>query len=133
MSEFEAPAASGGVTWENLKGALLVIEPHKVEEKIATSFGEKEAVRADVHVIDGPQKGETHLDTLIFPGVLIGQTRSMLGKKVLGRLGQGAGKPGQKPPWKLEEATAADQAAAQAWLASRNSFAAPTAAGAPPF
>jgi hypothetical protein len=133
MSEFEAPSATGGIQWADLKGALLVIEPHKVEVDIPTTFGKKEAVRADVHVIDGPKAGESFGDTLIFPGVLIGQTRSMLGKKVLGRLGQGEGKAGQQPPWKLSEATPADQATAQAWLASRNSFAAPTAAGAPPF
>jgi hypothetical protein len=132
MSDFEAPASATGVQWEELKGALLVIEPKKVEDGIVTSFGDKQAVRADLYVIDGPKTGESFTDTLIFPNVLIGQTKSALGKKVLGRLGQGQAKAGQKPPWKLDEATPADQAAAKAWLDSRNSFAAP-ATGQPPF
>lgn len=102
---FAAPAASSGIQWDDHKGRLLLIEPKDFEKGVATSFGEKDAVRADVTVIDSPSEPEEYPDALIFPGVLISQTRSLVGQKVLGRLGQGVAKSGQKPPWRLEEAT----------------------------
>jgi hypothetical protein len=43
----------------------------------------------------------------------------MIGQKVLGRLGQGQGKPGQSAPWLLNEATAEDITKAEAWVPSR--------------
>lgn len=130
---FADPASATGVQWEDLNGALLLITPHKLEEDVNTSFGAKDAIRADVVVLDGPKAGEENADVLVFPSVLIGQLRSQLGKKVIGRLGQGNAKPGQKPPWKLTEATEADKQVGMAWL-NKSALAAPAAAaGAPPF
>lgn len=117
---FSAPAPPGsGIEYEPLLGALLLVEPHSVETGIKTSFGEKDAVRADVTVLDGEQKGEVYADTLVFPTVLIGQLRSKVGEKVLGRLTQGQAKPGQKPPWMLEAASDADQQIGVNYLAHR--------------
>lgn len=130
---FADPASATGVQWEDLNGALLLISPHKLEEDVNTSFGAKDAIRADVVALDGPHAGEENIDVLIFPSVLIGQLRSQIGKKVIGRLGQGNAKPGQKPPWKLTEATAADRQVGMAWLSS-HTLAAPAASGnTPPF
>lgn len=135
-SPFAAPAESSGVKWDDLNGALLIFTVHAVEEGIPTTFGDKDAVRADVDVVDGPKAGERYPDALVFGLVLIGQLRPNVGSKVLGRLGQGNAKPGQKPPWLLAEATEQDTNAATAHL--NKQFAAPTAdAGAaeaaPPF
>jgi hypothetical protein len=127
---FSSPATSSGIQWEHLLGHLLLIEPTAVERDINTAFGLKEAVRADVTDLgDGVTDtlANEYPEALIFPGVLISQTRSLIGEKVLGRLGQGAGKPGQKPPWKLENATEADIAAGKKYLANRNPFATPPA------
>lgn len=130
---FAAPAASSGLDLKEVNGKLLLIEPMKLEEGVATSFGNKDAIRARVVILDGPDAGTEHEDTLLFPGVLIGQLRPRIGQKVLGRLGQGQAKPGQQPPWKLAEATDADQQIGMAWLA-KNSLAAPAASGStPPF
>jgi len=115
--EFEAPASAVGIKWDDYNGDLLLVAVKQVESGIKTSFGEKDAVRADVTILDGTAAGEEFLDTLIFPSVLISQTRSAVGKKVLGRLGQGQAKPGQKPPWRLIEATDEDAAVARAHLA----------------
>lgn len=128
---FANPATATGVQWEDHKGRLLLIEPAAVEHDINTAFGSKEAVRADVTVIDADDAPEVYQDTLIFPSVLIGQTRSLIGQKVLGRLGQGAAKPGQKPPWRLEDPTDADIEVGKKYLASRNTNANPFAAAAP--
>lgn len=114
--EFEAPASAVGIKWDDYKGDLLLIAVKQVETGISTSFGPKDAVRADVTVLDGTAANEVFVDTLIFPSVLISQTRSAIGKKVLGRLGQGQAKPGQKAPWRLIEATEEDKAVARAYL-----------------
>lgn len=137
---FTAPATASGITWEDQLGRLLLIEPTAVETGISTTFGEKDAVRADVTVIDADGAPEEYRDALIFPGVLISQTRSLIGQKVLGRLGQGVAKPGQKPPWRLDDPTDADVETGKRYLESRkpanaNPFAAPQTGGGdkPPF
>lgn len=125
--EFAAPASSVGFVWEDHKAALLIIEPHALETGIITSFGDKDAVRATIRVVDGPDAGGIYEDSLVFPKALIGQLKSSIGKKVLGRLAQGVAKPGQKPPWLLSDPTPDDITAAKASLATPT----PTAAAAP--
>jgi hypothetical protein len=115
---FATPAASSGFTFEDHAGALLIVEPLSVEGDIQTTFGPKDAVRANITVVDGEHAGDVHNDTLIFPRVLIGQLRSNIGEQVLGRLGQGNAKPGQKPPWRLDDPTPADLAAAEKYVES---------------
>lgn len=136
---FANPATPSGIQWDDHNGRLLLIEPKDVEKDVATSFGEKDAVRADVTVIDAPDEPEVYGDALIFPGVLISQTRSLIGQKVLGRLSQGVAKSGQKPPWRLDEATDDDVKIGSKYLESRepknaNPFAsAASSEGNPPF
>lgn len=137
MSEnpFSRPASASGIQWADHKGRLLLIEPKAYETGIATSLGEKDAVRADVTIIDAPDGVEEYVDTLIFPRALIAQTRSLIGEKVLGRLDQGAAKPGQNPPWRINDATDDDVKIGLAYVDQRkpnNPFAAP-AESKPPF
>ena len=139
VNPFRSPATASGIQWEDHKDRLLLIEPKAVETGISTTFGEKDAVRADVTVIDAPDAPEVFEDALIFPGVLISQTRSLIGEKVLGRLGQGQAKSGQKPPWRLNDPTEDDISIGVRYLKSRktssaNPFASPPSAeAAPPF
>lgn len=117
---FAPPSPPGsGIDFKELNGALLLIEVISIETGIQTSFGSNDAVRADVHVLDGPKAGERFLDTLIFPKVLQGQLKRSVGQKVLGRLGQGQAKPGQSPPWLLAEATPQDQQVGVQYLNSQ--------------
>lgn len=133
MSEFVSAAPpSGGITWENAKGKLIVAEPLSVETGIQTTFGVSDAVRANVYVITAPGESDDYEDTLVFPKVLAGQLRRSIGGKVVGRLGQGQAKSGQSAPWLLEAATDDDIAKAQEWLAARTAKPALTGA-APPF
>ena len=116
---FASPSApSGGIKWDENKGALLLIEPLSVETGIATTFGTADAVKANVSVID--PEGETFNDCLIFPKILQSQVRSQIGSKVLGRLTQGQAKSGQSAPWMLQEATAEDIAKGEAWVAKKS-------------
>lgn len=123
-NDFAAPASVNGFVWGDHKGTLLIIEPTALEN-ISTTFGEKDAVRADLVVADGDDAGQKYNDCLVFPSVLIGQLRPHIGKKVLGRLSQGVAKPGQSAPWKLDDPTAADIATAKAVLNGGNSAASP--------
>jgi hypothetical protein len=118
MSSFATPApANDGVNFEDHNGRLLLVEVLGQEQAVKTSFGDKNPIRANVTVLDGDQAGETFEDTLIFPTVLISQLRPRIGEKVLGRLGQGNAKPGQKPPWLLADPTADEIALAEKWVA----------------
>ena len=120
MSEFVSAAPpSGGITWAEHQGKLLVIEPLSFEQGIQTSFGSTDAVRANVHVLTAPGESEDYDDCLIFPKVLVGQTRGQLGKKVVGRLTSGTAKPGQSAPHMLAEATEDDLGKAQEWLSKQ--------------
>lgn len=114
---FGSPASADGIKWEALKGSLLLVAPSSFETDINTVHGPANAVKATVSVLDGDQADEVYIDTLIFPKVLISQTKGSIGGMVLGRLGQGQKKPGQSPPWTLIEAVDADKVVARAYLA----------------
>lgn len=117
---FDNPAAPGaGIKYEDLENRLLLITSHVQEKAIPTEFGDNDAIRADVVVLDGPTAGEEISDTLLFPRVLQGQLRPNIGtgRKNLGRLGKGVKKPGKNAPWLLTDPTDADKAIARAYLA----------------
>jgi hypothetical protein len=130
MSTFASPASTSGVDWNATKGHLLLITPLSLEEGVNTSLGAKDAIRADVVDLN---TGDEYSDVLVFPRVLIGQMRSRIGQKVLGRLGQGVAKVGQSAPWVLQDFTAADAQKAQAYIdrQSKPAFSAPGSDGEP--
>ena len=115
MTTYADPSTPPGVDLKSLLGSLLLITVHEHltgEKAVTTSFGPAEPIRADVAVLDGPNKGEVSADALIFPRMLIGQLRPNVWRKVLGRLGQGPAKPGQSAPWILLPSTDDDKATA---------------------
>ena len=133
MSEFAAPASAQGLDFNEMNGHLVVVEVEGHETGIVTANGERDAIRGTLHDVDA---AETHEDVLIFPQVLVSSLKPRVGQKVLGRIGQGVAKPGQNPPWTIEDASA-DQAAAKrasdyldAWKAG--GFAAPAQTQAAP-
>jgi hypothetical protein len=118
---FSAPAAGGKFSAKDHNGALLLITPTEYRENVETTFGKKDAVAANVVVIDekNVSGSEEIADALIFGGVLIGQTKSKIGKgMILGRLGQ---KPTDKgnPAWVLADPTDAEKDVARAYLATK--------------
>lgn len=116
--EFDAPSQGGGsLRPADVEGHLLVVEPTEYVAAIATSFGEKDAIRVTVHDITD---SETHTDVLLFGTALIGSLKSQVGKRVLGVMTKGTAKPGQAAPWILEDATSNAKAvkAATAYLMS---------------
>lgn len=124
---FDAPATGGGsIRPADVEGHLLVVEPSEYVPSIATSFGEKDAIRVTVHDITA---SETHDNVLLFGTALIGSLKTQVGKRVLGVMTKGQAKPGQAAPWILEDATGNAKAvkAATAYLTAQtaNSMTAP--------
>ena len=124
---FDAPATGGGsLKPAEVEGHLLVVEPTEYVANIATSFGEKDAIRVTVHDVT---ESETHNDVLLFGTALIGSLKSQVGKRVLGVMTKGTAKPGQAAPWILQDATGEAKAveAATAYLnkATASTMAAP--------
>ena len=113
---FDTPAHGDRIVFDELKGSLLLFTVHSVERGVETAFGDSDAIKCDVVVLDGTHKDTTYENTLIFPRVLQGALSSKVGKKVLGRLGQGEAKKGQSPPWILEDPTDADKQVARDWI-----------------
>ena len=124
--QFDSPGSAVGIQWADYNGALLLFDVKDYEKDRDTRFGVSDAVRVAIDVLDGPNKGDGFADTLVFPKILQAQLRGSIGKKVLGRLGQGEQKSGQTAPWKLEDPTAEDRNIARQHLA-------PTAPDKPPF
>lgn len=127
-TEFAAPASAAAIDWNELNGHLVIVEVESYETGIVTANGERDAIRATVHDVDGQQTDE---DVLIFPKVLVSNLRPRVGQKVLGRIGQGVAKPGQNAPWILNDASGDEAAAAKAvaYLKAREAgqFTAPAA------
>lgn len=117
---FQQPSQGDRFNASELLGSLCLFYVHEVRQGIITSFGEREAVSCDVHVLDGAKGGEVLENALIFQGGLIGSLRSAAGgDPVLGRIGQGIAKPGQTAPYILSEFTDADAALASGYIAKR--------------
>ena len=101
--QFDAPATGGGsLKPADVEGHLLVVEPTEYVPSIATSFGEKDAIRVTVHDIT---ESETHDNVLLFGTALIGSLKTQVGKRVLGVMTKGTAKPGQAAPWVLADAS----------------------------
>jgi hypothetical protein len=114
---FQQPSQGDQVKVAELLGSLVLIWAREYREDIQTTFGPSDAIAADVHVLDGPKGGEKFENTLIFQRALIGSLRSAIGgDPVLGRIGQGVGKPGQSPPFILQPYNQADAAVATGYI-----------------
>lgn len=115
---FNDPSSGGDfLPLDDLNGALLLFDVREQLGEINTSFGPATPIRTDVFVLDGPLKASEYIDALVFPRKLQMQLRGSIGGKVIGRLGHGAPKPGQSPPWELTVATPAEKQIGERFLA----------------
>lgn len=118
---FQQPSAGGDqVKVAELVGSLVLIYVLEARQGISTTFGPSDAVAVDLHVLQGPNAGESYENTLIFQKALIGSLKSAVGgEPVLARIGTGIAKPGQSAPYVLQPHTASDAAMATAWITAR--------------
>lgn len=120
MEQFDDPGTATKIKWDELNGRLLLVYPHSLEKDVETEYGAKDAIRADVIVLDGPNAPEEIMDCLVFPGGLQGQIRNNIGKgrPNLGRLSQEPSGKGN-PKWVLSAVGAKEKAIASAYISKR--------------
>lgn len=138
--------ASGGAGITQFQGQLLLVTPTEYVESINTSYGDADAVRVDLVVLDGPDGPEEVEDTLVFQRLLISALKSQAKfnerhgvdpqtgypKMTLGVLEPNTEKQkkGQDAPWDLLDPDDTQKALARKYLEGRKSepadpFAAP--------
>lgn len=121
IDEFEDPGTAVKVEWENLKGRLLLVYPREKIIQPTTDYGDKDAIRADMVVLDGEGSPKEMPDILVFPMRLLGQLRSATGtgKPVLGRLEQGPERIKGNYPWQLAKGSDAEKQIARDYVRNR--------------
>lgn len=133
--QIDNPGSADQLDLTSLLNSLLLIKP-VAHQTVTTTYGDKEAVEADVHVVDGEHAGTVYRNAYLFPLVLQGQLRKNVGtgRFNLGRLTKRPpARPGTNPAWALADPTADDMKAAQAYAekASLTAEPAPAPAAAP--
>lgn len=109
---FTAPVSNTeGVKVADLNGHLLIVTPVEYKTGINTVNGVAEAIEVSVVDLD---TNEEHHSLLWFNVALRNALKPLIGNKVLGRIGQGAAKPGKNAPWVLLDATGDPSAVAKA-------------------
>lgn len=122
--EFSDPGERSNFKLADHEGATLMFTPRSLEEGIETSFGESDAIKADIVVLTKTNgkplaEPEEHEGALIFQRVVIGQLESKIGKgRVVGTIGRGVAKKGQSAPFLIEVATDEQKDLARAYLKS---------------
>lgn len=106
------PAASFEFGLADHDGVLAFFLVGGLHTSVATSFGERDAVRCSIIMLDGPEAGKVFADVLIFNSRPVARLRSVPGQIVLARIGLGQAKGGNNKPVELYEATPQDDALA---------------------
>lgn len=120
--EFGTPPSTSGVDWEAEKGNLLCLKGYETKYGIPTEYGQSDALIARVLIVDGPNAGQVHEGTYVFPKVLASAGSKPYGRVIVGRLTQGVAKGKNNPPWLLADPTDAEfDTARRAWKASLTS------------
>lgn len=116
MSDWDDPAESDFFTIKDYVGSLCLIAVNGFTPKFPTAMGERDTVRAEIVVVDGPKKGAHYDEALLFGAKLVPQLKGKIGSVVLGRIDRGLAKAGQSAPYILEKASKEDAALANAWV-----------------
>lgn len=119
---FSAPVVNEGIKVADLNGHLLIVTPIEYKTGINTVNGVTDAIEVKAVDLD---TNEEHLSLLWFNVALINALKPLIGHQVLGRIGQGAAKPGKNPPWLLIDATGDATAVARANAYLTGNIAAP--------
>ena len=126
--DFGGPSERSNFKLSEHVGALLLITPKSLEEGIETTFGEADAIKADI-VILTTNKGKPlaepveESNALIFQRVVIGQLTDLIGnRRALGRISMGVAKKGQSAPFLIDQPEESDKELARQYLATIDPF-----------
>lgn len=127
--------SSGGSGITEYEGQLLLVTPTEYIETMKTVHGSRDAVRADLAVLDAPDGVDEVEDVLIFAAMIISSAKRMAKfneahgvdpstghpKMILGVLisDKSQQKKGQDAPWVLAEPDEAQAQLARDYLANR--------------
>lgn len=115
---WDDPAESDFFTIKDHVGSLCLIAVNGFTEKFPTAMGERDTVKAEIVVIDGPGEGSRYGEALIFGAKIVPQLKGKIGSTVLGRINKGLAKAGQSAPYILDKASKEDAALANRWVKS---------------
>ena len=118
---FTGPSAGSEVKITDFVEHLLLVTPTEYRTEVPTVYGIKDAVVADIVVLDADGGPQSHASLYLFQGRLIGQTKTKVGSgMILGRLGRDSTpKPGQEAAFSLSEPTEEDKQLARDYLAKQ--------------
>lgn len=108
------PAASWEFGLADHVGTLAFFVIGGVHSGVWTSFGEKDAIRCALVMLDGPEAGKEFEDIMIFNSRVVSRLRSAPGQVILARIAVVQGK-GTQQPIELLDPTPADNQLAQSW------------------
>lgn len=139
MARDEFDSAGEHVLIKDLEGELVLFTPLQHVKDVATSFGVKDAVIADLVVLTQDGQPE-HEDVMVFQGMLIAALKRRIktaesidrdpvtgvvtkfetttSRRVLGVISKGEAKKGQSAPFTLGETTEAHKDLARAYVAA---------------
>lgn len=139
MARDEFDAAGEYVQISELEGKLLLVTPYEHVEGITTIHGEKDAIRADIAVLNEDGTYDEYEDVMVFQGALIAALRRRIKveksmgrdpvtgivshfetttvRRVLGVLGKGEAKRGQSAPFQFQATTDEQKDLARAYQA----------------
>lgn len=106
------PAASFEFGLADHDGVLAFFIVGGLHPNVSTSFGERDAVRCSIVMLDGPEAGKVFEDILIFNSRPVARLRNIPGQIILARIGMAQGKGSNNAPVELYEATPTDDALA---------------------
>ena len=125
MGLIDGPGQRDLIEWQALENRLLLIKPDRWVHGVNTANGLQDVVEADVHVLDGPNQGEVFAGKCYKGGYVWGVAlKDQVHRNVgsgrfnLGRLGKGAAKAGNNPPWLLGDPSPEELSLANRYLES---------------
>ena len=114
-------ASASSFNLADAEGRLVLFKPSEHRKEVLTQdYGPKDAVAADIVILDGPDAGTEHVDCLFFQSRVIGKLKQRVGGMVLARVERGKEKVKGNYPWNLEEPSESDKDVARRWLAKQD-------------
>lgn len=101
-----------------LAGAAVIVVPHKFTPNVSTQFGLRDQLDLSVVVLSGQYAGQEYVGEQVLAGRLGSQLKGLTGQVALGRIALAPDAKNALGPMILADPTAADQQAAQEWMAS---------------
>lgn len=109
------PAASFEFGLNDHMNCLAFFIVGGLHSSVSTSFGDRDAVRCSIVLLDGPNAGNEFVDVLVFNSRPVSRMRNAAGSIILARITQGVGRAGSNPPVEMADPSPQDGELAANW------------------